>query len=675
MRCRLPAAAASLAAVLAAGAVVADRTAPPVLTRLQDLSLGLLDRQGTLLDVRLSRDGMWRLPAGVEDVDAGYLGLLLRTEDARFPHHPGVDPLALARAAWQLATHGRVVSGGSTLTMQTARLLTPHRHDMLGKLQDIARALQLEAHFTRPQILSMYLTLAPFGGNIEGVRAASLTWFGHEPSRLSQAEAALLVALPQSPARLRPDRHPERAILAAGRILSRAMPGQDAAELVPLERHVLPREAGYLAVRLQGQARRGMVRTTLDGRLQAGLEALAARRLRDGSPSSMAALVVRNSDRSVLAYLGGSNHAVLGSQVDMVRARRSPGSVLKPFIYGLAFDDGLVRPDTLIDDTRMRLGDYAPRDFDRRFHGTVSVGEALRQSYNLPAVQLLQRVGPQRFVAALRQAGADVRLPSKSVVAGLPVALGGLGISLQDVATLYAGLARRGTVAPLRLLAEDPAVPPRALMTAASALQLGDILRDMARPDGWTPGGRAVAFKTGTSYGFRDAWAAGYSGKYTVVVWTGRVDGTPVPGAYGRNTAAPILFGVFDLLPPEPAPEAGRTEASRAGRLAPGLTRFSPGGGRQGPRIVFPPDHATLELDGENERSAFTLEAGSGAPPYRWLVDGVPLPRPDVGTAATWMPDGPGFAHLSVVDALNHEASVDIRLKRAEQAPALVGTR
>ncbi|MGI4975973.1 MAG: penicillin-binding protein 1C [Janthinobacterium lividum] len=670
------AAAAALLAVLAAGAVAADRIAPPALTRLQDLSLGLLDRQGTLLDVRLSRDGMWRLPAGVEDVDAGYLALLLRTEDARFERHPGVDPLALARAAWQLATRGRVVSGGSTLTMQTARLLTPHRHDVAGKLLDIARALQLEAHFTKPQILSMYLTLAPFGGNIEGVRAASLTWFGHEPSRLSQAEAALLVALPQGPARLRPDRHPGRAILAAGRVLSRAVAGRDAAELAPLERHALPREAGYLAVRLQGQERRGLVRTTLDGGLQAGLEALAARQLRDGSASGMAALVVRNSDRSVLAYLGGSNHAARGGQVDMVRARRSPGSALKPFIYGLAFDDGLVRPDTLIDDTAMRLGDYAPRDFDRRFHGTVSVGEALRQSYNLPAVQLLERVGPQRFVATLRQAGADVRIPSNSVAAGLPVALGGLGISLQDVAMLYAGLARDGMAAPLRLLAADPAVPPRALMTAASARQLGDILGGMARPDGRAPGGRAIAFKTGTSYGFRDAWAAGYSGRYTVVVWTGRVDGTPVPGAYGRNTAAPVLFQAFDLLPPEPAQEAGRVEASRAGRLSPGLMRFSPGRGeRQGPRIVFPPDHATLELDGENDRSPLTLEAGSGVPPYRWLVDGVPLPRPDVGMAATWMPDGPGFAHLSVVDALNHEASVDIRLKRTEQTPPQAGAR
>ncbi len=673
MRRRLPAAAAALLAVLAAGAVAADRMAPPVLTRLQDLSLGLLDRQGTLLDVRLSRDGMWRLPAGVEDVDASYLGLLIGTEDARFDRHPGVDPLALARAAWQLATRGRVVSGGSTLTMQTARLLTPHRHDVVGKLLDIARALQLEAHFTKPQILSMYLTLAPFGGNIEGVRAASLTWFGHEPSRLSQAEAALLVALPQSPARLRPDRHPGRAILAAGRVLSRAMAGRDAAELAPLERHALPREAGYLAVRLQGQARRGLVRTTLDGGLQAGLEALAARRLRDGSASGMAALVVRNSDRAVLAYLGGSNHAALGGQVDMVRARRSPGSALKPFIYGLAFDDGLVQPDTLIDDTGMRLGDYAPRDFDRRFHGTVSVGEALRQSYNLPAVQLLERVGPQRFVATLRQAGADVRLPSRSVAAGLPVALGGLGISLQDMAMLYAGLARDGMAAPLRLLAADPAVPPRALMTAASARQLGDILGGMARPDGRGPDGRGIAFKTGTSYGFRDAWAAGYSGRYTVVVWTGRADGTPVPGAYGRNTAAPVLFQVFDLLPPEPAREGGRVEASRTGRLSPGLVRFSPGGREQEPRILFPPDHATLELDGEDDRSPFTLEAGGGAPPYRWLVDGVPLPRPDVGTAATWMPDGPGFAHLSVVDALNHEASVDVRLKRAEQVPA--GTR
>ncbi len=660
-------AAAALGALLAVSVVVADRKAPPVLTRLHDLSLAMQDRQGTLLDVSLSREGMWRLPATVQDVDPAYLRLLLRTEDARFYRHPGVDPLALVRAAWQLVTHRHIVSGGSTLTMQTARLLTPHRHDALGKLQDIARALQLEAHYTKPQILAMYLTLAPFGCNIEGVQAATLIWFGHEPSRLSEAEAALLVALPQSPTRLRPDRHPARAILAAGRVLSRAMSGDDAAELMPLQRHALPQEAAYLAVHLQGQARQGVVRTTLDGKLQAEVEALAARRQRDGNASSMAVMVVDNADRTVLAYLGGSNHAALGSQVDMIRARRSPGSALKPFIFGLAFDDGLVRPDSLIEDNRMRLGDYAPRDFDRQFHGTVSVSEALQQSYNLPAVQLLDRVGPQRLVATLRQAGADVRLPSMNVAAALPVALGGLGISLQDVAMLYVCLARRGLAAPLRLLPADLAVAPRPLMTAASALQIGDILRGMAKPDGSAPGSRAIAYKTGTSYGFRDAWAAGYSGKYTVVVWAGRVDGTPVPGAYGRNTAAPVLFQVFDLLPPEPSQEVGKVAAPRTGRLAPSLMRFAVSSEEgQGPKIVFPPDHATLEMDGEDARSPITLEAGSGTPPYRWLADGVPLPQPDVGMSATWMPTGPGFAHLSVVDKENHEASVDVRLKRAE---------
>ncbi|MGI4800482.1 MAG: penicillin-binding protein 1C [Janthinobacterium lividum] len=659
---------AALVALLAASAVVADQEAPPVLTRLQALSLAMQDRQGTLLDVRLSPDGMWRLPAAVQDVDPAYLRLLLSTEDTRFYRHPGVDPLALVRAAWQLMTHGHVVSGGSTLTMQTARLLTPHRHDMLGKLQDVARALQLESHFTKPQILAMYLTLAPFGGNIEGVQAACLTWFGHDPSHLSEAEASLLVALPQSPTRLRPDRHPDRAVLAASRVLSRAMPGQDAAELAPLQRHTLPQEAAYLAARLQGQGKQGVVRTTLDSRLQAGLEALAVRNpLWTGRATSMAALVVSNADRTVLAYLGGSNYAALGSQVDMVRARRSPGSALKPFIYGLAFDDGLVRPDSLIDDATMRLGDYAPRNFDRVFHGTVRVSDALQQSYNLPAVQLLDQVGPERFIATLRQAGAGVTLPQMGEAAALPVALGGVGISLQDMAMLYVGLARSGKTAPLRLLPSDPITPPRSVMTAASALQVGDILRGTPRPNGTASGGRAIAYKTGTSFGFRDAWAAGYSKAYTVVVWTGRVDGTPVPGAYGRNTAAPALFQVFDLLPSEPVQELSRVAVLQTGRLSPSLMRFALSDEEgQSPRIVFPPDHSTLEMDGEDDRSSITLEAGSGAPPYRWLVDGTPLPQPDVGMPTTWTPAGPGFAHLSVVDGLNHETSVDVRLKQAE---------
>lgn len=656
-----------LAVLLVAAAVLLlDRAFPPDLSRYQARSLALLDRDGAPLDVTTSPDGFLRLGATVDEVDPAYLRLLLATEDARFERHPGVDPLALLRAAWQLATRRRVVSGGSTLSMQVARLLEPHRHDVVGKLHDIARALQLEARFPKSRILSMYLTLAPFGGSIEGVRTASLVWFGHEPSRLTQGEAALLVALPRSPGRLRPDRHPDRAVQAARAVLVRADPTAPVPDLPQPVRHSLPVEAPHLAARLRGRGLCDEVRTTLDGALQRDVVALAARERpwMEGHPD-LAALVVRNADRTVAAYLGGADYFGPQGMVDMVRAQRSPGSALKPFIYGLAFDDGLVRPDTLIEDDRTRIGDYAPRDFDRLFHGTVTVREALQQSFNLPAVALLDRVGPGRFVSGLRQAGAVLVLPRLADRAALPVALGGVGISMQDLAMLYAGLAQEGRATGLRVLADERPGSAVPVMTAASARQVGDILRGTPTPDGVAAEGRrGLAYKTGTSYGFRDAWAAGFSGDYTVVVWTGRKDGTPVPGSYGRASAAPLLFRVFDLLPRELAIPL-KVDAPPA-PTAPDLFRFS--GSRRGtggnPQIVFPPQAATLEIgSGPQPASPIALEAAGGSPPYRWLVNGVPLPRQPVGLTSSWMPDGPGFAHIAVADARNRTASVDVRLK------------
>ena len=311
----------------------------------------------------------------------------------------------MLRAAAQRVTHGRVVSGGSTLTMQVARLLHPHRHDFAGKLRDVAMALLLEARFSKREILSLYLTLAPFGGNIEGVRAASLMYFGHEPSTLSAQEAALLVALPQSPARRRPDRHPGPAQAALRRVLARA--GLADAVWAFHGRQDLPRLAPHLAARLRLAGLCGPVRTTLDGKLQRSLEALSHRESAwFGAGVEAAALVVRNTDRAVLAYLGGTDWRGRGGMVDMVRATRSPGSALKPFIYGLALSDGLIRPDTLIEDARLRIADYAPQDFDRAFHGTVTASEALQQSYNLPAVTLLDWLGAPRVAAVLRGAGA-----------------------------------------------------------------------------------------------------------------------------------------------------------------------------------------------------------------------------------------------------------------------------
>jgi penicillin-binding protein 1C len=331
----------------------------------------------------------------------------------------------------------------------------------------------------------------------------------------------------------------------------------------------------------------------------------------------------------------------------------------------------VILPDTLIDDVPLRIGNYAPRNFDRDFHGTVTARQALQQSYNLPAVQILDRIGPARLVASLTQSGATISLPASDGGPGLPVALGGLAISLEDMTKLYVGLAQGGQVGPLRLLRSDPLAPTTALMTASSAREVGDILRDKPRPEGVAPAQpRGIAYKTGTSYGFRDAWALGYSDRYTVAVWGGRAEGTPRPGAFGINTAAPLLFKIFDLLPQEPPHVAHRSrESVDASHLALSLRHFvvadAPAlSGSAAPRIVYPPAGATIDLAREDGRlSPIALEASGGRPPYRWVVNGMPLPVPPIGAVIAWTPDGPGFAKLSVMDADSRVVSEDLRLE------------
>ena len=379
--------------------VLLDRVAPPDVSRYQDVSVEVVAYDGTPLRTYLTRDGMLRLATSVEDVDPHYLDLLVQTEDQRFSSHPGVDSFALFRAVWQLTRHGHVVSGGSTITMQVARMLAPHRRDLLGKFSDIMRALQLERQFSKNEILGMYLTLAPMGGNVEGVRSAAQTYFRQEPRHLTPAQVALLVAIPRSPTRLRPDRSPAAAKSALSRLCAlakdkRSLAAKQTPELPVIASGPLPIHAAHLADALRPGANGRQVRTTLDSSLQSEIEALAAREsrfLKDNA--NIAVLVVANADRSVLAYVGGADYFGPIGMVDVTRALRSPGSTMKPFIYGMAFDEDLLVPTSIIEDRPVRFGDYAPRDFDREFRGPVTASEALQQSYNSPAVQILSELG------------------------------------------------------------------------------------------------------------------------------------------------------------------------------------------------------------------------------------------------------------------------------------------
>jgi penicillin-binding protein 1C len=640
--------------------LVLDRCFPPDLSRARTLSLEMQDSAGQTLNLSVSRDGMWRLPATVPGVSPTYIDMLLAVEDKRFRHHAGVDPLAMLRAVWQLLSRGRVISGGSTLTMQVARLLQPHPHDLAGKLCDMLRAMQLESRFDKNTILSLYSTLAPFGGNIEGVRAASLLYFGHGPERLNTQEAALLVALPQSPTRRRPDRHPQTAVRAMRQIYARAsLVAPD--EIHAPQRRKRPFVAPYVADRLREEHISGISRTMLDGKLQIKLEALARRETAyAGSGADMAALVVRNTDRAVLAYIGGANYFSRFGMIDLVRARRSPGSALKPFIYGDALDSSLIVPDTLIDDAPLRIADYAPHDFDREFHGTVSATEALQQSYNLPAVALLDWIGPARFAAGLRQAGAHLLLPG-GAAATLPLALGGVGVNLWDMQMLYTGLGAKGIAGPLRLVRDDPLAPGVPIMTAKAAGQICRMLRNAPVPDGISADRvRQIAYKTGTSYGFRDAWAFGVTPTLSAGVWIGRADGTPRPGAFARVVAAPVLFRLFDLLPEE-APVQEEAEPDPPGPRAPSLLRL-PGRFHPAdfPRIIYPPSGAVLEF---HQGAGLALEAAGGTKPYRWMINGLPLPQSGAGLSPSWLPDGPGFAHVTLTDAAARSVDETVRVR------------
>ena len=554
--------------LLATAAMLADLAFPLPLPDARDAGALVVAADGTPLRAFPDRGGIWRYPVSVEEVSPLYLQALLGYEDRWFWRHPGINPLALLRAGGQWVRNGHVVSGGSTLTMQVARILEPprgNRRSAWTKLRQVLRALQLEAHLSKREILALYLDRAPFGGTIEGVQAASWAYLGKPAARLSHAEAALLAVLPQSPSRLRPDREPERARRARDKVLARmaALGIWSRAEVAdariePVVARALqpPLHAALLAQRLRAaNPRLAQIRSTLDIDLQRMLEDRVAAYFSSlPERTSAALLVVDNATMEARAYVGSvdfTDAARLG-QVDMVRAWRSPGSTLKPFLYGLALDDGLIHSESLLVDAPQAFGDYRPGNFDKAFNGPVGAAEALRLSLNVPAVDVLDRVGPARFAARLANGGIALRWPP-GAQPNLAMILGGTGARLEDLVGAYAALNRAGVAGRVRYVAGAPPVDRR-LLSPGAAWIVREILEANPRPgqlaETFDTGGRPrVAWKTGTSYGYRDAWALGSTRRYSVGVWVGRPDGTPLPGQYGAVTALPLLFEVFDSLP------------------------------------------------------------------------------------------------------------------------------
>ncbi|WP_050587824.1 peptidoglycan glycosyltransferase PbpC [Pseudomonas canadensis] len=540
---------------------LADRIWPLPLPK-DDLARVVLAEDGTPLWRFADANGVWRYPVQTSEVSPYYLDALLTYEDRWFYQHPGVNPLALARATWQNLTGTRVVSGGSTLSMQVARLLDPHSRTFHGKLRQLWRTVQLEWHLSKAEILNLYLNRAPFGGTLQGVAAASWAYLGKSPAQLTHAEAALLAVLPQAPSRLRPDRHPQRAQEARDKVLRRLAEFQvwpQSAVDEALEEPLLlaprlePSLAPLLARRLNRPDSPPLIRTTLDATLQRRLEdLLLGWRARLPEHTSAAILVVEEESMAVRAYLGSVdiNDAKRFGHVDMISALRSPGSTLKPFLYGMALDDGLIHSESLLQDVPRRYGDYRPGNFSMGFTGAVPASTALSSSLNLPAVQLLEAYGPKRFAAEMRIGGVPLALPALAEP-NLALILGGAGSRLEDLVSGYSAFARDGRSAAIRLQPDDT-LRERPLLSPGSAWIVRRILSGQARPDR-DPRAELVqrpvlAWKTGTSYGFRDAWAIGVGPRYLIGVWIGRPDGTPVPGQFGLASAAPLMLQVHDVL-------------------------------------------------------------------------------------------------------------------------------
>jgi len=680
----------SAAGILLAGAVLlgldaADKTYPPPIDKAGRVSAEVLDADGQLLRAFATPEGRWRLKTDVSDVDPQFLRMLVAYEDRRFYDHHGIDALAIGRAALQLVTNGRIVSGASTLSMQVARLIEPRSgRSLSAKLLQVARAIQIERRLSKEEILDIYLTHAPYGGNLEGVRAASLAYFGKEPKRLTVAQAALLVALPQLPEKRRPDRNIAAAEAARKRVLERVAVidavGDGEAEraeatLVPARRMQLPALAAHVAeAALRKAPQQREHKTTLKKQVQEGLE-LAAKNaaMRLGPKLSVAMVMADARSGEIVGEVGSADYfdASRSGWIDMTRISRSPGSTLKPFIYGLAFEQGLVSQETIIEDRPSDFFGYRPRNFDMSYQGDVTIREALQLSLNVPAVKLLDAVNPTRLMVRFRRAEVRPSLPPNETP-GLAIGLGGVGVTLKDLVQLYTALANKGQ--PVRIGDGVTGMPGKIdgepLLEPVAVWNIADILSGVIPPAGAPQ--RGIAYKTGTSYGYRDAWSVGYDGRYVLGVWVGRPDNGAVPGLTGYGTAAPILFEAFTksgiATTPLPRPPSGAVRIAKADlpvsqrRFALNASGLLVNSTRESaPQIVYPPEGAHVDLGAKSGQLApLMLKLQGGRAPFRWLANGKPLPDLSRRRTNQWLPDGAGYSKLTVIDAMGRAASVGI---------------
>lgn len=657
--------------------LVVTWTVPPPDTTHITWSTKVKARNGEILRLFTTDAGYWRIPAELENIDPTFITQLVAYEDKRFWIHPGVDAFAVARAIVQCITRGRVVSGASTLTMQSIRLLEPRPRTVTSKLIEMVQAFRLEQRLSKKEIVELYLSLAPYGGNIQGIEAACLLYYNTTPLHLTPSQAALLISLPQSPERRRPDLYPQQARQARYGVLQRlqseGLMSDKQVELatiqpVPEHKYSTPFHAPQLAQKLRSaNVLQWSIHSTLDYNIQTKAERIASRAQRMYSPDkTVAIMVVDNTNHEVLAHIGSGDFYV--SQMDLTRATRSPGSTLKPFIYGLAFELGVLHPETKILDMPQRFDSYGPTNFAGGFHGWISVRKALQLSLNIPAVSVLNHIGPQYLLSRL--ISLDMPL-SYQGDPGLSLALGGVGFSLHGLVELYCALANSGRFSPVKFQPGDANSSGKKLLGPIANWYVDDILRTLPgsalHPES---GLNQIRYKTGTSYGYRDAWAIGYNQRYTVGVWTGRIDGGYGKGTTGLRSAVPVMLQLFASLPEiaqhdkKKVPLKGILSGSHQD-LPANLQWFGSNGNilhhQHNPTISYPVNGSVVSFIGvSREDQHIPLKARGGTPPFHWLINGEVMQKPQNGADIFFNPQDPGGVHITLIDSKGKSDRVTI---------------
>ncbi|WEK35732.1 MAG: penicillin-binding protein 1C [Candidatus Pseudobacter hemicellulosilyticus] len=533
-----------------------------------DYSTIITDRKGELIHAYLTTDQQWRMKTELEEISPLLRKTIVAKEDKYFYYHPGVNLLAVGRAGVKNIFRGRRTSGASTITMQVAKLLEPRRRTYFNKFVEMFRAFQLEWKYSKDEILQLYLNLVPYGGNIEGVKSASTLYFHKNPDHLSLAEITALSIIPNRPSSLVMGRHNDRILqernrwlqqFAEDKVFTRDEIADALDEPLTATRGAVPRWAPHLSYALQKQGG-DIIHTPLDLNMQFKVEKLVedySRTLTLKNIRNAAVIVLDNQTHEILSYVGSASFydTVDAGQVNGARAIRQPGSTLKPLLYGLCMDEGLLTPRSVITDVAVNYNGYTPENYDRRFNGYVTTEYALEHSLNIPAVKSLRLLGKDQFVQKLASCNfRQIRKDQKKL--GLSMVLGGCGATLEELTGLYSAFANEGVYyRPQYTLSKDSNARPSGvrLLSPGASFMLNEILSKVNRPDfplNWQSTERMpkIAWKTGTSYGRRDAWSIGYNKHYTVGVWVGNFSALGIPELSGANVATPLLFRIFNTI-------------------------------------------------------------------------------------------------------------------------------